>query len=186
MKKGASAGALCTLTTYRSTTVTFAEPVNTSPGINNFLLSGIKGMACGANIHIHLTTCISRGSLKAVATATGNFDRLVFRMYACFHRIKTHRILSRGEILQKLAAMRKYQINEINEINDSRIYHEDHEGKTSLFVVKKDASAVLHRLRQKIQGTAEQVHGMGVRGKGNLDARNFSITPCLTCICRVQ
>ena len=91
MKKGASEGALCASTIYLSTIVAFAEPVNTSAAINDFLLSGIKGVACGTDIHIHLATCICRGSLKAVATTTGHFDRLVFRMYICFHRINTKR-----------------------------------------------------------------------------------------------
>jgi len=80
------------MTKYRSTTVAFTEPVNTSTAVNDFLLSGIERVACGANIQLHLAACICRGSLKAVATATGNFDRLVFRMYICFHRIKSHRI----------------------------------------------------------------------------------------------
>ena len=47
MKKGAYKGALFAWTIcYGSTTVAFAEPVNTSTGINDFLLSGIKGVAC--------------------------------------------------------------------------------------------------------------------------------------------
>jgi hypothetical protein len=61
----------------------FLELLNPSCSINEFLLSGKKRVACGADLHTHFG--VDRAEFDFVATGTDCFDFMIFGMGIGFH-----------------------------------------------------------------------------------------------------
>lgn len=63
--------------------VFFLELFDTAGGVNQFLLTGEKRVACGADFHSHIAHGASH--LEPVATCAGHCTERVFRMNLSFH-----------------------------------------------------------------------------------------------------
>jgi hypothetical protein len=62
----------------------FAEFIDATAGIHDFLLAGIERMAIGANFDLQILA-VGRASLELVAAGAGDRDDLVIWMNAGFH-----------------------------------------------------------------------------------------------------
>jgi pseudouridine-5'-phosphate glycosidase len=63
---------------------TFLEAINTSAGINDFLLASIKGVTAGTNVNVDVATA-GRPGLDNITATTGSGKFLIFGMDLCLH-----------------------------------------------------------------------------------------------------
>jgi hypothetical protein len=66
-------------------TVSFLEFIDTSAGINQFLLARKERVATAANIHFHNVALFGRSRFEGGTASADNRDFMIFRMYIGFH-----------------------------------------------------------------------------------------------------